>query len=671
MMLLLPKLGATASQPVGNAKLQADSLAYDRKSSTYQAEGNVELLWNGTTLLADRATFAEQMGLATAEGGVKMLRGDDILTAERLSIDIAGNRGEALKGELFIKSSNFHVKGERIAKTGEADYLLERGSFTTCDGEKPSWKFTASNLEVTLEEFARGRHALFYLADLPVFYTPYMIFPVRRERQSGFLFPRLGSSTKKGFFIDIPYYWAISPSQEATVDLDLQSRRGVGGGIDYRYLGRQESRGSLRGYSIYDNIREEGRAILVAQQQENRQPFTFKSDISLATDRAFYRDFGEASGDYNRQLLDSSLSATVAGERTALVGELRYITDLEVPDNGTTLQKLPQLTLTHLQQRLWRLPLYATVDAGYTNFQRDSGQEGGRIVIRPTLSSNLPLPGGSLTGWGGYRQRFYSASDSGSGDGAGDIGLLEGGAALTSSFNRVYGFDQGPLQRLRHTMMPEFFYSFIETKEQRQLPNFDYDDRPVGQKLLGWSLSNYLTGRYASADGTPTYRELAQIRLSQGYQLDGGRRDLLTLVDEGRRLTDLRIEAKLSPLPQGALLVDSHYGTETGRVSTAGLGLELTDSRGTMTGVTYRYARGELDYLEGKMALALVKPLIFQYTGRYSLDKESFLESYYALEYRHQCWSMVFSYRDRPDNREFLVSFSLSGIGSLGQVKAF
>ena len=65
------------------------------------------------------------------------------------------------------------------------------------------------------------------------------------------------------------------------------------------------------------------------------------------------------------------------------------------------------------------------------------------------------------------------------------------------------------------------------------------------------------------------------------------------------------------------------------------------------------------------MGVALHNPFILNYTGRYSFDRGDFLESTYAIEYKAQCWSLTFSFRDRPDNREFLVGFTLAGVGAL------
>ena len=70
--------------------------------------------------------------------------------------------------------------------------------------------------------------------DVPVFYLPYGFFPLRSDRQSGFLFPKFGHSTKEGFRFQQPFYWAPSRSTDATVTFDIETSARVGGIAEYR-----------------------------------------------------------------------------------------------------------------------------------------------------------------------------------------------------------------------------------------------------------------------------------------------------------------------------------------------------------------------------------------------------------------------------------------------------
>lgn len=672
--------GAEGLMQAGGITIWADSLSHDQDRDTYRATGNVMIVWHEAILIADSAYLSEADNEAVAEGKVRLVKGGDVLNCDRIKINLLTEEGEVTNGDLFSRKSNFHIKGQKIVKLGEDKYRLDHGTFTPCDGDNPSWKFVADNVDVSLEDYAIGTNAIFYIKDVPAFYTPYILFPVQRERQSGFLFPSIGNSNKKGFYFNIPYYWAISPSQEATVDLDVETKRGAGLGIDYNYRRRNDSLGRLYGYSIYDTSQNKGRGNLVTQQQEWFSPsLVFKSDVNLISDRTFFLDFSEANGEYNRQILDSSVSLTKNWQNYSLAGEFRYVDDLVASSNTTTLEKLPEISFTALRRKMPGIPLYLALDSSFVNYYRDSDIRGQRIDLHPYVTAYLSMPAGlEISAWGGYRERLYnaySASGVEPGNGSREIGNADAGATVTTSFSRIYDTEWGPLKKVRHTMVPEVGYSFVEEKNQDSLPFFDYNDRVLGRSVASWAITNYLSGKYQQGDAPPVYRDLLYLRLSQGYQirgvtkdpLTGTPRDLLAIVDEGKRLTDIRIEANITPIKELSIFTDSRYNPYETRFSTVSTGFDLNDGKGDKAGISYRFARDQVEYLEGRLGVTLVKPFVFNYTARYSFDKPGFLEALYSLEFKQQCWGITFTYHDRPvlGDHAWTLSFNLAGIGKI------
>ena len=698
------------SLSVGGVSVTADNVSRDEAKDILQAKGNVVVKWGLYTLLSDSVVVKLNDSEAFAEGNVRLKKEGIDFSTDRARMNYDTETGEAGKGSIFVKQRNFTLKGDHFFKTGQDDYRVERGSFTTCEGDSPSWKFTASDLEITIDDYAVGRNAVFYVGEMPIFYTPYIVFPVLRERQSGFLFSRFGNSSKKGFNLDIPYYWAISPSQEATFDLDLQTRRGAGLGMDYRYLRPNDSSGQIKGYIIYDisrspaprglapggsvtdiiyvNETEGLRGDLIVKQQEAISPgLLLTSDLRFSSDRNFYRDYGEVSGDYNRQLLDSTLFLTKNWAGSSLAFAARYVEDLYTTSNKETMQKLPDVTYTLTRSPIGATPFYFGLESAMTNFYEEVGPRGQRLDLHPTVSYYRTLsPGLNVAAWGGYRERVYGnyGGDVSERTGSRGEGLLDGGISVSAPLARVYDTGRNDLLSVRHSLVPELRYSLVEQKSQQDLPFFDYKDRIPGQRMIYLSLTNFVTGKYAEASGTPSYRDIFYFRLSEGYQISGTRRDELTLVDEGRRFTDIRMEARYWLAKNLNASVDSRYNPYMTRISTASLRLDMEDGKGNLAGIGYQYAReqlnylqrnvddsGRLQYLEGKMTLALVDPFLFKFTSRYSFEKKDFLETVYSVEYKKQCWSVVASYQDRQSNKQFMVSFTLAGIGSFGPLKAF
>jgi LPS-assembly protein len=664
--------GEDLPQP-GAVVLHADSLTYRKADDTYRAMGNVHLEWDDLKLVADSALLRQSDNIAEAEGGIVLTTDGDILRADKMTVNLENQNGEITNGSIFMKRGNFHILGKKMIKVGPENYHIDAGSFTPCDGDVPSWKFSASAIDVILGEYATGKNVLFYIRDIPVLYLPYIVFPLKTERQSGFLLPNPGTSTKGGLVLNIPYYWAISPSQDMTFNLDIQSKRGAGTGLDYRYIRKRGSEGSFRGYLIYDTSKDKFRGDFSERHQEDFSPtLSFKSDVNYASDRDFYRDFAEGFGEYNRKSVDSNVFLTKHWQRFLLTPELRFSQDLESPSNTTTLQKLPILTFTGIKQRIGATPLYFALDSNFTNFYREEGFQGQRLDLHPTmLLYTNPAPWLESIAWAGYQHRFYNmygGTGSGSFD---DKGLIDAGLALSSPLARVYDMGWKGMPKLRHTLVPEVGYSYVQNRGQEELPFFDFNDRVVHRNAISYSLTNYLTGKFVDGDAPATYRQLAYLKLSQEYDFSGTRRDLLTPYDELRPFSDIRIEARVNPVKEISLFADSRYNPYHTNFSTNNVAVKYNTGAGNSLQVGYRFSRAQQEYLEAIMRINLLKPFIFNFAGRYSLDSGAFLESNYSIEYKQQCWSIIFSYGEHQGNKGFFVNFVLAGIGPLSKIRAF
>jgi LPS-assembly protein len=657
----------------GAVVLHADSLTYRKADDTYRALGNVHLDWDDLKLVADSALLRQSDNTADAEGSIVLTTDGDILHADRMSVNLVNQNGEITNGSIFMKRGNFHILGKKMSKTGPEDYHIETGSFTPCDGDVPSWKFSASSIDVTLGEYATGKNVLFYIRDVPILYLPYIVFPLKTERQSGFLLPKPGTSTKGGFIFNIPYYWAISQSQDVTFNLDIQSKRGAGTGVDYRYIRKTGSEGTFRGYLIYDTSTDKIRGDLSEKHQEDFSPtLSFKSDVNYVSDRNFYRDFAEGFGEYNRKSVDSNVFLTKHWQRFLLTPEVRFSQDLESTSNTATFQKLPILNFTGINQRLGATPFYVTLDSNFTNFYREQGFQGQRLDLHPTLFLYTnPASWLESTAWAGYQHRFYNMYGGTGSSSFDDIGLFNAGMSMSSPLTRIYQTGGKGMSGLRHILIPEIGYVYVQNREQGELPFFDYNDRVVHRNAIRYSLSNYLTGKFADGNAPATYRQLAFFKLSQEYDFSGSRRDLLTPYDELRPFSDIWIEARVNPTQKISLLVDSRYNPYHTNFSTNNLAVKYDSEVGTSVKVSYRFARTQEEYLEGILAINLLKPFVLNFAGRYSLNSGAFLESNYSIEYKQQCWSIIFSYGEHQGNKGFFVNFVLAGIGPISKVPVF
>lgn len=658
-------LAAEQAGPEG-MRIRADLMEHDTASNQISAKGTVEMVWQDMAMTAEQAILNRTTGILTATGNVYLTKAGDTLRGDRLVLDTGTGRAEMDQGRIFLSQGNFRAKGETIARLGDDSYSMQSGELTTCDATVPSWKFGASKLDVTVEEYAVGRNVVFYVKDIPFFYFPYIILPVKRERQSGFLFPKLGNSSKRGVSIDIPYYWAISPSQEATIDLDIQTRRGVGIGLDYRYLRSRDSVGSLGGYLINDTTENRLRGELVQFHREQfADNLSFISSLNLVSDETFLRDYSDKNGDYNRQYNDSRAVLTKFWDNWLASGQAIYTQDFSTASNTTTLQRAPEISLYGVRQAFPYLPnLYLDLDLLLTNYYRDQGMQGQRAVLEPRLTSVHSLLGGrlNLSLFAAAQLRSYNVNDAAPGiEDRQTLLLPKAGAQLSSSFSKVYDSTLFGFTRLRHELVPAIDFLYVGAEDQETLPLFDQLDRINRQQTVAFSLASYLGGKLQHQNSAE-YRNLMTLRLLQQYTFSGTRTDLTTLVDDERSWGDLILESETWLDRRLRLLLDIRYNHRNAAISSTAIGAEYNDQRGSTAHIAYRKADLQVEYLEAGTTLSLTAPFYFTYKGRYSMDGDELLESTYALEYRHQCWSVLFTYQNRPDSHSWGINFNLAGL---------
>lgn len=671
--LLCCRIPAWASEPLiseENIRIHADRMSQSRTDEAYTAEGNVVVLWQGMNLTADQVRYAAATHMLHASGSVVLSKGPTVLKGTTLVLNMDTGMAEMDKTLLTVPDSGMTITAEKLVRINENEFTATATELTTCDMPDPSWKIGSDKLKVNLLGYATGRNVIFYIKEVPVLYLPWIAFPAVLEKRSGFLFPHFDFSKSRGLQLDVPLYLVISPSQDLLLDLDMMSRRGVGAGFDYRYIRTRGSEGHLGGYSIYDHIENRWRWQLSQEHKEFFSPdANLRMLVEATGDRTFLSDFGEKSGDYNRQSSDSTINVLKMWQHYAATSYLRYAEDLYAADNRATVQTLPSFGIAGVRHAILSLPLYADIDGSVDNFYRESPPSGQRLHLFPRVTL-LPFHNSYVqaTLFAGAHFRGYATGrrDSAGGVRASDGDLLpEAGVRLSSSLTRIYAVNSSLLKKIRHEIIPELGYSFAPAaRDQQRLPFYDYTDRMIHRNMISLSATNLLGGKFMSGD-TTEYRDISRVKLEARYSIAGEQRDLLTAVERHHPWSDLILESETWLTKMVRITLDGRYSLYENRLSTAVAGVEADDRQGNAIGAGYQMARGDVEYFEGRVSTKRIKPLTLSYIARYSFDRGDFLESVYAAEYRHKCWGVNLAVHQRPGgNQSFTININLAGLGS-------
>jgi LPS-assembly protein len=700
LFLFLPSSGFSQSSPLMKyeytrepIRVRADSITYEDSSKTYLAEGKVEIWQGDRKLTADRVVLNSETQEAEATGDVLLVQGEDFLRSKRMKIGLDTNLGIVIQGTLFLKKQNYYLRGEEIERVGENTYRIRGGTFTTCNGDWPAWRFTGDEALITLEEYADIWGATFQIKNIPLLYFPYLVLPVKTQRQSGFLFPRVGYSNTAGAFLDLPYYWAIAPNMDATFFLDTFTKKGIGEGLEYRYIRNRESAGSLNAYHIrewagyrklYTDPLDRGpdRWQVDFSHDEYITPTFFsKARLRAFSDREYFKDYGATYADQSSVEAYSIVSLTKNWERYSLFGEGRHTVDL-VQEQPATLQYYPITHFLGLQQALGKTPLFFNFDTSYGYFFREQGSTGNRIDLLPRVS--LPLRWKWLefnTELNG-RETWYVGIDNGENH-SWSRQLWSFQTSLATDFYRIFDSDSSRVPKWKHMIRPEIGYLYIPYVQQTQIP---YYDLPVPQtNAFFYGFSSRLIGKIVEGSAT-RYEEYGYLKISQQYNLQettqspNNINDLvnsvtLPLVPPGESRRGFGLingELRLRGLKYVTLENITTYDPNQNQVQTNYTTLGLTDLRGDGLYLEYNWVKGVQEQLNGNLRVRILPSLDFTFARRLSLSAHEILDTSYGILYRHQCWNLQTTYTETPSvsgapaQRKIMFLFTLYGVTSVG-----
>src|SRR2546428_12664356 len=295
--------GSVTVRTNGDVTILADRIEEVAPDNLLVASGNVEVSRGTARLVAERVQLHRETGDVVAQGRVIFYDGDDQLTGERVEYNVKTGTGVVYRGRILVAPS-YRIAGERVERVGEGVYRFRRGIFATCeDGESPAWSFRVGSATADLEDLIYGTNAFFWAKGVPLVpFFPFFAAAIRRERQTGLLPPVFGTSGRRGFFAEIPFFWAISDSQDATLGLDFFERRGVGGSAEYRYILSERQRGGLGWFWVHESM----------QHNDDRGWGRLEHRWQIAPEFLFRADLYGVSDDGVLRLYEDSLQRRAA-----------------------------------------------------------------------------------------------------------------------------------------------------------------------------------------------------------------------------------------------------------------------------------------------------------------------------------------------------------------------
>ena len=648
------------------------------------ANGDMELLGKVTVNIDGRDLHCERLSY---DAGTHQLKLSGMVSYEDQGLRVTGETGNYDDSGAQFRHAMFEFLQHPGRGEADAVYMhqanrieLENVVYTTCPPGSAAWQLRAQHITLDTRKLRGvGRNTRVVFKGLPILYLPWISFPLSSARETGLLFPTLGSSSRNGATLSAPWYWNIAPNKDLTFTPTIYSRRGIDTGVEYRLLTPSGSGILQANYLPDDHLTQLERSWLRLHAHSRfGDSWRAQVDAEGTSDTHYFEDFADGPQTSSTIFLPRDLRVGRNGEVWQLRAQLLQFQTLDdqLAAADRPYAELPRLTAT----ASWRgtSGLGSDLDSELTDFQRGTGTTGWRARAQPGIGFEYLRPGFFLRPRADWDVTVYRLQDAPTADAspARSLPIL----SLDSGLRLERGVAQGA--RLV-TLEPRAYYVYIPYRDQSALPVFDSGlpdpnfvalfraNRYTGYDRLGDAnnLTLALTARMLNGQ---TGQRLLSATLGQTLHFSEPRVLLPGETPDTRRRSDLLANVELAAYHDWNLHYDLAWNPSLSQTEKSLLSLQYRPQGNQVVNVGYRYTRGSVEQAETSMAWPLARRWDFYGRVVYSVFDHRLIESFAGLQYKDTCWGMRVVVRDSVSNRAgtrdtgWYLQLELKGLSSVG-----
>lgn len=670
----LPPAGDRSGAPtnaVANKVVQVDA-THDR------LEGDVELSKLDALLKADTITYDRETTDYSANGHVRFQDHSTLMAADSA-------HGTATPNSTYLDNVRYQFLEERgngvAAKANQTDPDHSQAfdaTYSTCDPDDRRWELRAKQIDmdrVANEGYAHD--AVLAYDGVPFFWLPYFKFPLSEERESGFLTPHVGYTTRRGLVLGAPYYFNLAPNYDATLEPRVLTERGAMLDGQFRYLSSSSKLQLDFDYMPHDRAAEEqfadyqstlppgvaapplpdSRNFLRLRDTTGFIPGWYASvDINHVSDQYFLKDFGNSLVTTATALLPSSAYLTGRGDwwTANFGGDAWEVSDPTLSKSFAPYRRLPRVTFQGDHTLIGVLD--AGVNAEYADFYKDNAVTGGRVDIYPYVALPFETSAWFLRPEIGYRYTSY------------DLDHLDK-YATTQPFAQpltetspsrstpIFDLDTGLVFErstqlfdtdLTQTLEPRLYYLRVPYRNQNELPIFDTQLPTFDFPSL------FRTNTFVGADRQTNANNLTAALTTRLLRTDNGDQLLSASIGEIHYFDTQRVQLPGTPEldysgsdyvgeldlrlnDRWDLRWDQEWNPNTHRTDLSGVGVEYRFGGEGVVNFSYRFRRGLLEQVDASTLVPLNPNWSVIARYYYSLLDKQLLEAFAGFEYDSCC----------------------------------
>ncbi|RVU86124.1 LPS-assembly protein LptD [Leucothrix sargassi] len=639
--------------------------------------GSVIIQQNQQAINADKASYDGRTGNVNASGDVKLSANNTDFSSESINYNLKQQTGTINNATYQVKNSHTHGTSKKINKPNLDEIQLEEATYSTCSIVEPSWHISSSNIVLNNEtQTGLAKGVTLRVADVPIFYFPWLSFSLNDERKSGFLSPKVGISDQSGYEITVPYYLNLAPNYDLTTSTSIYSERGLKLENEFRFK-TSKSEGTLE-YDFFPEDRQ--------YDDQWRDYFNFEFEYKLSDRSKFtIQAEGVSDDDYFADSSDNLISSSTS----ALEREIAYTRegenwdfslsalDYQVLDtSSSTYAKLPEVKYSY-QKPHTKDGIDLSFSSEATYFDSSNDTTGLRFDLGVKASKRL-----GTEAWYIQPMLEYSATQYSLEDNDGDNTISRYVPTITLDSGLV--FERTLKNQLTQTLEPRLFYTYTPFRDQSDIPNFDttLTDFTTTNELFR---SNRFTGKDRIGDANQltlavtsriqdkqSGQEKLKVTAGQIFYFDDRQ---VTLDDESAATSnqsDFALELKQRVNDQTSIAATVLWDTEENDWSSKEVRANYFDEKKRLFNLSYQHLDNEVSEVDASFSIPFADKWSVLGRADYDLFNDRSLEWLAGVEYKDCCWgTRVVARRYLTSDNEtyddaLYFEVELKGLGSAG-----
>ena len=222
------------------------------KSNLFEAVGNIIITYGNATIYGDRARIDFSTGDIHIQDNIRYVESDMTIYGPEFRYNFKTKNFSLTKSRLT--TNNYIISGDKIEKIDANTLIAENAEYTTCQDCPESWSIFGRKIHITAEQYAHIWHAYIKIKGVVTLYVPYIILPIKTQRETGFLFPKLSLNFNQGFQYQQPWFWNINNHTDMTLAPALWGNRGWGYQFQFRQILGEKKWYELNSFQVEDRI---------------------------------------------------------------------------------------------------------------------------------------------------------------------------------------------------------------------------------------------------------------------------------------------------------------------------------------------------------------------------------------------------------------------------------